>query len=479
VNTDSAPLRRAIGWSSGGELLTRLLAPVLFLVLARLLVPADFGLLAVPIAVAALAQALWEQGLSRAIVACPEPVLPQAVAWAGRRAMTWGAVLAIMLIAASWPLAHAAGAPSSAGAIALQGLGLPIAAFGCIQAAILTRRLAGGRLLAGRLVGALTPGVIAIPLAMAGWGAYALAAGALAGNVLQAITWRFVVPTLPPPLKSGEPTGWDAHLARWSSIEAFTAWSIAWGDMLIAGICLGASDAGIYRIATAVASAGTGILLAGVPGLMHAVFVRAADHPPTLFDAWRRGALACAWAAAGLGVAAAACAPALPGSIIPAHWQGADLAVVTMLAAGSLSSMSILGPELCRAVGKPNLVPRLYLALAAIGLPGLALAASHSFHAFLIMRLAIAFVALPCHVLLVRHAAGVQAWAGMNRLMIPWLVALPFITGGVWLHLQGGLAPWPALFAGGSILTGFLAIAVITVWPRLAPLRVTERGGHA
>ena len=65
---DKMSLYRAFGWSFFSELVGRAVAPVLFVVLARLLTPADYGVVAAATMVISFSQVFWAAGMGKALI---------------------------------------------------------------------------------------------------------------------------------------------------------------------------------------------------------------------------------------------------------------------------------------------------------------------------------------------------------------------------------------------------------------------------
>ena len=58
----------AFKWSVLGEAATKVIGPLIFLILARVLVPEDFGIVAAATVIISFSQVLWEAGLAKALI---------------------------------------------------------------------------------------------------------------------------------------------------------------------------------------------------------------------------------------------------------------------------------------------------------------------------------------------------------------------------------------------------------------------------
>ena len=58
----------ALKWSFLSELASKLIQPIVFVVLARLLTPEDFGVMSAALMVMAFSQIFWEAGMGKALI---------------------------------------------------------------------------------------------------------------------------------------------------------------------------------------------------------------------------------------------------------------------------------------------------------------------------------------------------------------------------------------------------------------------------
>ena len=63
-----ADIISASKWSILAEVVTKAITPVVFLILASILSPADFGVVAVPTIIISFSQVFWDAGLSKALI---------------------------------------------------------------------------------------------------------------------------------------------------------------------------------------------------------------------------------------------------------------------------------------------------------------------------------------------------------------------------------------------------------------------------
>jgi PST family polysaccharide transporter len=187
----SARTGHALAWSLLGEATTRLVAPLVLLVLARLLVPADFGVVAAATVLVSFSQTLADAGLGRAIVQRADRVDESSTTAFWMNLVLAGAVM-LALVAAAPAIATFFRDARITDVVRVLALQVPLAAMCTVQVARLQRELAFKELFVVRLATAALPALVSIPMALHGHGYWALVAGTLVGQLLQVATlcWR-------------------------------------------------------------------------------------------------------------------------------------------------------------------------------------------------------------------------------------------------------------------------------------------------
>lgn len=171
----------------------------LTVVLARLLMPRDFGLLGMVVAFDAFLQMFLDLGLSEATVQKLDLTHRQAstLFWLN---LTFGFFIAAVAAAASPVIATFYGEPRLLHVALWYSLGFPIAGLGVQHTALLRRRMHFGRIALREFTALLVSGTLAIWMALRGFGVYALVARQLAWvSVSSVLAWLLTrwVPSLP------------------------------------------------------------------------------------------------------------------------------------------------------------------------------------------------------------------------------------------------------------------------------------------
>jgi O-antigen/teichoic acid export membrane protein len=363
-----AGVAAAARWAFLSGALSKLAPPLFAVALARILSPADFGLLAVAMVVIAFVTLFQDLGLKQALVQRKQATDPLtgAVFWAGAGLGVFWFVA--VWVAAPW-LADLYREPAVVPVLRTLGGLFLITPLGAVPEALLLRDLAFRRLFAVELLPSVVPGAAAVVLGLAGLGVWALVWGTLAGAVcrtaaLWAIAgWR---PGLPP--RAAE---WRrlARFGGWLSLEALLGWTITYADQAFAGRFLGTAPVGFYRMGFSLAL----FPATGVSQVLSRVLFPAFSRIQDDLAAVRAGYAQCmrilALLTVPLGTALLAYAdPAVP-FVLGARWAP-TVAVVQLLAGvGVLSSLVAVAPPLYRALGRVDIMPKFFAVRAVVSVP--------------------------------------------------------------------------------------------------------------
>lgn len=144
------------------------------IVLARLLAPEDFGLMAMLSLFSSLSIALVQGGLTLALVQRQNTTHEEesTVFWCNLIAAV---LFALVIVAIAPAVARFYGYPALRGLMLVAAAQVVISSIGAVHSAILTRNLQFDRLAATGVISALLSGAAGIAAAIAGWGVWALA----------------------------------------------------------------------------------------------------------------------------------------------------------------------------------------------------------------------------------------------------------------------------------------------------------------
>lgn len=177
-------------WNFGEQLGRRGIGMVVTLLLARFLSPADYGLLAMMSVFLAVASSLMDSGFKQSLIRTPGATQAD-FNTAFYANLTLGVIAYLLLFIAAPFIAEFYSEPRLVVLIRVAAIIVLINSFQVVQSAILSRALNFKLQLQATLPAGVTSGVVAVGLAYAGWGVWALVAQMLASSLVTTIIlWR-------------------------------------------------------------------------------------------------------------------------------------------------------------------------------------------------------------------------------------------------------------------------------------------------
>ena len=218
------------------------------LVLARILGPADFGLVALANLLLAFVGPLHDSGLATAFVAKGERPREYAAT------LAWGAtasgILAAALVALAAPAVAAAfDNPALVGVTRALAVTFAFRGLAAAPLAVLTRELAFGRRATALVCASAAESVVSITAALQGAGAWSLVYGQIASACMSAaVAWR-VAPWRPRGRFSGARLWEMSHYSRHVVIGNSLGFLGSYLDNIVVGRALGTAALGVYGAA--------------------------------------------------------------------------------------------------------------------------------------------------------------------------------------------------------------------------------------
>lgn len=346
---------------------------LIFLVLARLLEPTAFGLVALANVFLILMQAFLNQGFAQALIQRKE-LEPEHLDTAFWTNVGIGSGLTIITLVVADHVTLSFGQPQLAPILRSLSVLFLLNSCGGVQQAILERQFAFKAIAFRGLVGTLIGGIAGITLALSGFGVWSLVGQQIVQELIGVFTlWQ--VSSWRPRLRFS--ARHFQHLFRFGisslGFNLLTFFNTRADDFLI-GYFLGAAALGYYSIAYRILEVMTQLLVSTSNQVALPSFSRLQTDPDQFRRAFNTATQLTSLIAFPTFLGVAALAPELVSLLFGAQWQP-SIAVMQVLAwAGLLRSISFFKGAVFMALGKP--VWRLWLALlaAALSLIGFAIA---------------------------------------------------------------------------------------------------------
>jgi len=387
----------SVKWSALMEVVSRTASPIVFVILARLLTPEDFGVMATAMIAISFTQLFWEGGLGKALVHTQEPYEKAADVVFWSNLVISFAIYTLLFLMAPW-VARFLHSPMSSPVLRVLGLQVIINALTSAQQALLIRDLGFRQLFRVRLATALAPGAFAIPMAIYGYGIWSLVAGSLAGSLLnlsllwvksawrpsRVIDWRIAQKVF--------------KFASWTIAESVTSWFIEMGDNLLVGAFIGVKELGVYSMGWNISAIIFSLLLNPLFQVLYPSFSRLQDDLPTLKETFHKANRVIIFLALPAGTGLLLVGPQLVTVLFGDKWQGLGQVLSIIGFMHGMTWLVGINSELYRAAGRPDANPKLMFLAILYYLPAYLAAAPFGLEVFTLARLGVTLVAIPIHV---------------------------------------------------------------------------------
>lgn len=240
----------ATKWSAITEIMAKLVAPISSMVLARLLTPEAFGVVATLNMVIAFAEIFTDAGFQRYLIQREfkdedDKDKSTNVAFWSNLVMSfvlWG-IIAIF----SNPLAALVGSPGLGRVLIVACASIPLAAFSSIQMALFKRSFDFKTLFWRRLAMILVPLFVTIPLAFWLRSYWALVIGTIVINLVNALLLTIKSNWRPRKYYSFSRLKEMFSFCSWSIVDSVLVWATSYIDIFFIGRALSVYYLGIYR----------------------------------------------------------------------------------------------------------------------------------------------------------------------------------------------------------------------------------------
>lgn len=467
VDVTRSTLTRGAAWSAAERWGSKAVGSLVFVVLARLVAPADFGAIALIGSLATFAGAFIDQGFAQALV--QRRVLERRhVDTAFTYSLVVGTVLAALMAATSRPLASLLLSPDDAALVAWFSLTFVLAALSSVPSALLQRRLQFRSLALRTLAATVAGGAVGVVLAVLGYGVWALLAQTLVSGLAVATVLWAVVPVRPR-------LGLDAGAFG----ELFTFGLPLLGrdllghvnrrlDDILVGAVLGATALGIYTVAYRLLLILTELVVQTPTDVLFSALSRTQDDEPRsqrLFVGAIRASAAAGFPAfVGLSLMATTLVPLVFG----AEWSAGGRVLQVLALIGVVHSLDLPNHVALTAAGRPGTSFRLNAINAVTNAVGFGVAVQFGLIWVAVVYVVRGFVVLPLSVTAACRATGVARGRYARSLLAP-AAATAGMAAGV-VVLQQWL---PRALAQG--LLHLLVVVPVAAAAYLALLWVLDR----
>ena len=255
----------ATKWAAITQIVAKLVAPITNMVLARLLTPEAFGVVATLTMIITFAELFTDAGFQKYLVQkdfkdeTDREQSTNVAFWSNfiLSLIIWG-IIAIF----NEPLAALVGSPGLGIVLIVACFSIPLAAFSSIQMALYQRDLDFKTLFKVRLIGICVPLIVTIPLAFWLRSYWALVIGTIVQNVINAFFLSYYSKWKPHFQYSIQKLKEMFSFAAWSLIESVSVWLTGYIDIFVVGTMLNKYYLGLYNTSITIVGQIMGLIIA-------------------------------------------------------------------------------------------------------------------------------------------------------------------------------------------------------------------------
>ncbi len=267
----------AAKWSSITELMAKLVSPITNMILARILAPEVFGVIATVTMITSFADMFTDSGFQKYLVQQEFEDEQQknrnanVAFWThfGISMLLWSVITVYRE-----QLAILVGNPGLGKVIAVACLQLPLTSFSSIQMALYRRNFDFRTLFLVRIVSVCIPFIVTIPMALFGLGYWALIVGTLAIQLSNACILTLQSTWKPSFYYSADVLKKMLPFSIWSLIEAISIWLTSWVDAFIIGSVLTQHYLGLYKTSTVMVNTLMGVVTSSIMPVLFSTLSR-------------------------------------------------------------------------------------------------------------------------------------------------------------------------------------------------------------
>ena len=443
------------------------------LILARLLVPEDFGLVSFAMVLIGGLNVLQDLGVRSAIIYTERDVRTVAGTALTLNVASAALLFGVSVLLSPW-LAALGNADAIGPIVVTLAFGLVISSFDSIQRALLVKDLAFRRKFLPDLAPLFVSGILSIVLAFLGFGVWSLVYGYLAKAVATTLLFWYVSEIRPRPAFqwpiARELFQYGKHVSL-ASIVGFIGIN---ADYFIVGHTLGTFALGLYTLAFTISNLPCIAVGQAISTVMFPAYSRVRGDTGQLVRLFEDAfSLVCALAIpAGIGIFV--CGPAWVSVLFGEKWSGIERPLQLLAIYGGVRTIAMGFAPFYNAIGRPGIDWRINVARLFVLVPLMAFSVRYGLIGIPVSYLIVASIFVPLNAVVLTRTVGLPLrW--LLRLTAPQVVGTLLAMLVITISSALPVVRAAAADAAGSLLVAILAIVayaatVVSMNPRIVTL---------
>lgn len=461
----------AAKWSSMTEIAVKLIAPVTNMFLARILAPEAFGVVTTATMIVSFADMFSDAGFQKYIVQHEfkdknERDQNANVAFWTNLFVSF--ILVFILFLLRNPLATLVGNPGLGNVIVVSSFQLILTSFSSIQLAVYRRELNFRSLFLVRIIAAVIPLLITLPLAYLGFGYWAI----IIGNLSKALSDAIILT-----LRSDWKPKFYFNItlliemfsfSMWSLVEAISIWLTTWIDSFMVGMVVDQYYLGLYKNSTTMVNGLFSLVTSATKPVLFSSLSRLQNKPDELFLVFLKFQKIVSLLVLPLGAGVYLYREFATQLLLGSMWIESS-GIIGLWALTSAIKI-VLGDyfsEVYRAMGRPKVSFMVQIIHLAFLIPACFIAAEFGFWPLVYTRALMRFQFILTHIIMTKYIFKFSIKAIFKNVTPAVIGTLIMVLGGRFIQsLNSGLI-WNI---SGILLCGIMYIITILMFPSIRKL---------
>lgn len=411
---------KATKWSSITEIVAKLITPITSIVLAHLLTPEAFGVVATLTMVITFAEIFTDAGFQKYLIQHEfkgDVDMEQSTNVAFWSNLVMSMVLWLIIAIFADPLAAMVGSPGLGGELTIACVSIPLAAFSSIQLARYKRDLDFKTLFKIRLAGICVPLVVTIPLALYLRSYWALLAGTIVQNLVNAILLTVFSKWKPKLFYSFAKFKEMFSFSAWSVAEAISIWLTGYVDIFLIGMYLNEHYLGVYKTSMTVVGQIMGLLTAATTPILFSSLSRLQTDENAFKDLFFKFQKLVGLLVIPIGFGIFCYSDFITEILLGDQWwQASRFIGLWALTSAITIVLSHYSSEVYRAKGRPRLSVLAQVLHLIVLLPAVMIAVKYGFEALYTTRSLVRFEGIMVDMILMYFVIHISPWKMLKNI---------------------------------------------------------------
>lgn len=391
---------------------------MVFIALARLLNPEDFGVMTAAMMVIAFSQIFWEAGMGKALIQ-RQTDIEEAANAAFMINIGLGVLIAGLLYLCAQPIAQTIFQNDRVTAV-LQVMTLQVllGALGSVQTALLQKEMGFKKLFWVRFATVSLPGLASIPLAWYGWGYWALVFGTLVGQLAQVLMlWR-VSQWRPKFKQECVVTTEILKFGAWVGTTGLLSWFYAWADSMVVGHYLGSYDLGLFNTGGKLPAIVYAMIFGPILPVLYSHLSRIGAEQERMKNFAELAIASLTLISVPIAITLFVFSHHIESVVFGDKWIGVGVVIAYMSITHGYSWIIGMNGEFFRAAGKPSYETIATSLTFCIYIGVYLWVVNEGLEKFVMARAAVMFVGLAIQLLIIKKVLGVDIFLMTRRIVI-------------------------------------------------------------